>query len=227
MNRFLKQFIYAFFFFFVLCLIFGLFFFFKPKPKEPQLSFKNLEVEWTKFVNVNGQITILTSLLNPNLDFPAEFNYRIRIYNPYGGVIKEVSKSSFIYAGEKKYLIEPGIDIGEESVGRVNLDIHNTSFLKKKVLPPKTEILFKSAKVIDRKYFLKGKIRNNENLPLYHIKLIAFGLEKYRLFLASSTYIQKLDANQETLFEIFFPDVEDIKVLQQPVTIYIEAKYKP
>ena len=226
MNRFLKQFIYAFFFFFVICLIFGLFFLFKSKPKEPQLSFKTLDVEWTKFVNVNGQITILTSLLNPNLDFPAEFDYRIRIYNPYGGMIKEVNKSSFIYAGEKKYLIE-SIDIGEQSVGRVNLDIQKTSFLKKKILSPKTEILFKSTQVIDRNYFLKGKIRNNENLPLYHIKLIAFVLENHHLLLASSTYIQKLDANQETLFEIFFPNVKDIKLLQQPVTIYIEAKYKP
>ena len=232
MNRFLKQFIYFSFFCFVLFLFFGIIFFPKFRAFRARenvsstVQFEPIEVNWVKFVNIgNNKITILSSLINPNLGFTGKFQYHFDVYSPYGNVIAKINGTSFIYGGQKKYLMEPAIKIGNEDVDRVNLLIKNISFTKEKKSIPHLKIISNQVENRNGKFYLRGQVKNEDNLPVSNIKIIAFLLDNNYLKLASSTYIEQLEGKKTVNFEIYLPNFNS-SINQLPFKIWVEAEGK-
>ncbi|MBI1838779.1 MAG: hypothetical protein HYR95_00535 [Candidatus Colwellbacteria bacterium] len=139
MHRFLKQFIYGFLYLSILAVIVGgvYYFYFIPE----QSCFDNIknqnevetdcgggcaacELKTLKLQSDAPQVfsagasrsTILIKIKNPssNYELPS-FDYKIGIVSKFGTPLLRLSGTSYVSPKEDKYLVIPGIDIGEIS----------------------------------------------------------------------------------------------------------------
>src|SRR4030042_1047573 len=67
-----------------------------------------LEAIQIKRFSGDNQAVVTAEVKNPNLNWGADqFSYTFDVYGKNGAKIKSIAKTSFIYAGEIKYLLEP------------------------------------------------------------------------------------------------------------------------
>ena len=151
-SRFLKQLIYGVFY---LAIIFGVGYLLYAPFKSPASCFDNRKNQGETEVDCGGpcpscelkklkpmqvspvsifplgeeQLSALFELKNLNVNYGAErFIYRLSFYDSTGKEIFSVSKSSFIYPGELKYIAEPGLEFDTRQVVRAEAQISNLSW---------------------------------------------------------------------------------------------------
>ena len=79
-------------------------------------------------------VTVITPMENINPIYGAQqFRYALRLLGTNGQIIKTISKTSFIHAGEKTQLIETGIADSRQQITRAEISIehidwHNNHF---------------------------------------------------------------------------------------------------
>lgn len=148
-SRFLKQLIYGIFY---LAVIFGIgYLIYEAVLRGPATCFdnrqnqgetgvdcggpcldcglKNLEpirVSPVSIFSIGGRLSVLFELQNPNVRFGAnEFAYTIKFFGAGNTLASSLTRNSFIYPGEIKYIVEAGLDIDPSGVSRAEAELAN------------------------------------------------------------------------------------------------------
>jgi len=98
---------------------------------------KNLNASWVKTLLAGENKTIVVSgIENPNVEVGSEFSYTVNIFSKAkdalsvskdGTILKTLNSNSFIYAGEKKYLVDV-FDADFKNIDKAEISFLNVKF---------------------------------------------------------------------------------------------------
>lgn len=243
MPRFLKQFIYGFAYLLILGLI-GLgiyerYFIIPPNCSDNiqnqqesgidcggpnclscELKTLNLQIGEPAFFDA-GQFktTAVVKITNPSLNYGSKnFNYEFQVINKLGGAIATrpgLSGTSYISAGETKYLIAPAIDIDPRDVGRVVVNIPSPVWELREKLPVFT-FNFDNLKLVfsGKSPQVSGILKNNSSSTYKAISVIGILFNKAGVAVsASTTELDDIQSFSETPFTIFYSPINNTSVV--------------
>jgi len=162
-----------------------------------------------------GQLktTAVVKIADPSFDYgSSNFNYEFQVINKLGGAMATrpgLSGTSYISAGESKYLIAPAIDIDPRDVGRVIINIQKPDWVLKENLPHYF-LSFGSLKLsINNKSPQVSGILKNDSASTYNaISVIGVLFDKSKNPIsASTTKLNNIQTFSETPFTIFYPAI--------------------
>ncbi|MFA5173378.1 MAG: hypothetical protein WC435_03215 [Candidatus Paceibacterota bacterium] len=242
-NRFLKQFLYGLFYLSVFSLFgFLIFLYFKPSPSCSDLK-KNsdetevdcggscvpceikkssgLKITSKKILSAGNSLsTFLIEISNPLNNFGASsLSYHLSAKNSSGQNIFDKTGASFIYAGESKYIIEPGIELSPDSVSEINIDLKNEEWASRDSFKiPK--IQYRDLKIaVEGKFInVSGSVLNSETVPFPEVLVnVLFYDGVGNILGASKTIIEDIQSFGEKTFFVSHPvinaDLSKTKVL--------------
>ncbi|MEK7574193.1 MAG: hypothetical protein AAB514_01530, partial [Patescibacteria group bacterium] len=190
---------------------------------------KPLTIDWAIALPAReNEIFVLAEIANPNLNFGAQtFSYQFNIIGPFGALLKTVKGQSFIYAGEKKYLLEPPLSINLQDVSRVELSIEKESMFwqsEKELAKPKLSARAVKTEIVDESVTVKGLIKNENPLLISQIKIIAILYNRQgQISNASFATMTGLKGFEERFFSIELPKDDRVNQLDLNQTkIFIE-----
>lgn len=252
--RLVKQMLYVSLYFLVLALIiFGIYYiWFKPAAtcfdnKQNQgetgidcggscqsceiTQLKSLNKDWIKVLPVSEtEISLLAEITNPNLNFGAQsFSYQFQVIGPFGILLKTIDGQSFIYPGEKKYLMEAALKISPTDVSRVELTIATSSIIwqsKEELVRPDLEKNSIKTEITNQTVKVNGLIKNEGPLSVSRVKIFALLFDSQnKLLNASFTAVTDLNGLDEKFFSLNFPKGEWVKQLDANRTeIFLEPE---
>ncbi len=195
---------------------------------------KPLAVDWAMALPAReNEISVLAGIANPNSDFGAQtFSYQFKIIGPFGALLKTVESQSFIYSGEKKYLLEPSLKINFKDISRVELSINKESVVwksKTELAKPDLDTLSYKTEIINGNATVKGILQNKNPLSISQVKIVAilYNSQGSSILNASYTTLTDLKGYEQRAFVIEFPKGDWIKQLAPSKTeIFIEPKSK-
>jgi len=180
-----------------------------------------IEYNWVKYFPADDQTIIVAEIKNLNQNWGADyFNYTFDIYGEGGVKIKSLTKDSFIYSGEIKYLFEP-VEINSKNINDVKISFSNinwrsiTDFSKPDIQTRgiKTESISQDG----NKVLISGVITNNNAFKLSKIKIVGFLFNQNGTPIsASKTELENIKAFEEKPFRINFP--KNISLITTPTT---------
>lgn len=254
MNRLFKQFIYAITQLTLFSLIaYGVYSWFAPNPTcfdnkqnqgEEEIDcggpncptceirhLKPIESLPVQFLDAGGQgrSTILVELRNPNEGWGAQqFNYVINFYNSSSTPVASLSGVSFIYSGEIKYLILPGVVLDSSLVTRSETLISSPNWLQRDVFP-QPKISFRQVKgVIDKKnkqIVVSGNLVNEDSSSFATVNVSAVVSNQVGQPVgASKTLLKDIKAFEERFFQINIPVVDTAIVNLDSIKTLVETK---
>lgn len=185
-----------------------------------ELKHLNLQINEPVFFNA-GQFktTAVVKITNPSFNYNSKsFNYEFQVINKFGGAIATrsgLSGTSYISAGESKYLIAPAIDIDPRDVGRVVVNIPNVAW------DPKTNLTsyslsFKNLKPTfnNKSPQISGILKNNSASSYRSISIVGVLFNKQGdVVNASATKLDHIQSFGETPFTIFYPVMNNIAAI--------------
>lgn len=171
-----------------------------------------IAASWVKYFSADSKIIIAAEIKNSNPNYGArKFTYAFDIYGKNGEKIKTLSKTSFIYPAEIKYLVE-FLEINPKDIGNVQIsfaDFNDFDWLAKDdFFKPEIEPVEIAVKInpIEKKIEASGKVINKSAFLLSKIKVIALLVTANGMFIgASQTELENLAAFDSRPFIIFFP----------------------
>lgn len=250
MSRIGKQFAYGAFYIVVLALIAAGFYFafLKPAPscfdsiqnqKEEGIdcggpcsracipaSIKNIEIvdRILSFEPAPSSISFLARVSNPNLDYATRnFSYQLSLRNASGAVVKSIPGSSFIYAGEVKYIFMPNISVSRSSFDKVDLEINGASWLAANefVGPPQLAVSRVQTNVSNSKVVAEGQATNNDIVSFPRVTILAIFKGKLgQTAGVSQTELDNLSPNESRQFSVSYPAVTDFDISATQVYAY-------
>jgi hypothetical protein len=163
-----------------------------------------------------SHVTLLVRVQNPNTAFAAKnFSYKYEIYDDAGALLtRPIEKSSFIYAGEFKYLIEPNIDVGKSTdINRIvlALDTHPdwvpaSDFPKPQLFAQDQRTMIDADKVR-----VEGVLLNRDALSFQNPELVTLIYSNTgELIGASRTILNAIAPNDTAPFAIDFPPLTNV-----------------
>lgn len=168
-----------------------------------------IEATLVKYFQADNQTIISAEIKNPNPDWAADyFSYVINVYGKNGMVVKSIAKTSYIYAGETKYLVEPAeIDVKNAADVKISFSGEDWKPAKEFPMPStqtrqiRTEISSGSSNVS-----ASGFVANSNAYPLSKTVIVGFLFNKNGVQIgASKTELENLPAFEEKSFRINFP----------------------
>jgi len=178
---------------------------------------------------VNNKTTLLGQIENPNPGFGAQsFSYQFQIFGPFGALLKTIDGQSFVYAGERKYLVEPAISINFQDVKQVKLKIAtSTTVWQSNEQMPKPVLSATSFKteIKGNNVSVNGYIKNQNPLTVAETKIISIIYSSNGVILnASFTTLSNLNGYEERYFDIEIPkgdwtgqmDINQTKIFIEP-----------
>lgn len=230
-NRFLKQFLYGLFFLSIFFIIgFLIYLYFKPSATcsdnkknndETEIDcggscvaceIKNssgLKIISQKIIPAGDNFsTLIFEINNPLSNFGvSDFSYAISLKNSSGSVIYNSTKESFIYPGERKTIIEPGISVSFDSVSKIEIDLKGEKWIAKDYFKiPKVE--YRDLKISPEGKFINvsGIITSGEtvSLPEIIVNVIFYGGQG-ELLGASRTIMEDMESFGEKSFFVSHP----------------------
>ncbi len=166
-----------------------------------------LQVSWLKYFSVNNKTIIMAEIKNPNSDYGADsFFYTFDIYDSLGKKFHTLTKNSFIYSGEIKYLFEANININSDNINKVEISFSDINWKSRGEFPKPDiqtrEIKTESAKPVN----VSGIVVNNNAFGFSKVNIIAFLFNKdgFRIS-ASETELNNLKSFEERFFRAIFP----------------------
>ncbi|OGG43323.1 hypothetical protein A3G50_01480 [Candidatus Jorgensenbacteria bacterium RIFCSPLOWO2_12_FULL_42_11] len=192
---------------------------------------KPLMVNWAVSVPAReNEISLLAEITNSNPNFGAQaFSYQFTIFGPFGALLKTVKGQSFIYTGEKKYLIEPPLKINPQDVSRVELSIEKESVVwqsEKELVKPKLSARSVRTNIADKNITVNGLLKNEYPLLISQVKIITILYNRQnRVSNASFTTLTDLKGFEERFFGVELPKDENVNQLDlNQVKIFIEPR---
>lgn len=244
-SRFLKQFLYGIFYLSVFSLFgFLIFLYFKPSPSCSDLKKNSDETEvdcggscvaceikkssGLKIISKkiipagNNLSTFLIEVSNPIYNFGASsFSYNLSVKNSSGQNIFNKTGMSFIYAGESKYIIEPGIELSPDSVSEIDIDLKNEAWASRDSFKiPK--IQYRDLKIaVEGKFInVSGSVLNGETVPFSNVLVnVLFYDSAENILGASRTIVEDIQSFGEKTFFVSHP-VVNVDLSKTKVFIY-------
>lgn len=230
-NRFLKQFLYGLFYLLVFSSFgFLIFLYFTPSPSCFDLK-KNsdetdidcggscvpceikkssgLNIISRKILPVGSNLsTFLIEISNPLNNFGASsLTYDLSARNSSGQNIFNKTGASFIYAGESKYIIEPGIELSPDSVFEINVDLENEEWASRDSFKA-PKIQYRDLKIAAEGKFINvsGSLLSGETVPFPEILVnVIFYDGNENILGASKTIIEDIQSFGEKTFFVSHP----------------------
>ena len=176
------------------------------------------------FATSPHHVTFLVRITNTNFDFAAKsFDYRFDLSDASGAIIQSVSGTSFIYAGEAKYLIVPNQEISS-SVENVVVAISNPVWAKSSDLGAAPQFVFHSIKtepISSSTIRVSGTITDNDVSAFDKITVIAlFKNSNGMLVGTSQTELDQVIPNEAYDFSVLYPTAQSINLAATEVTAY-------
>jgi len=193
---------------------------------------KNLEpirVSPVSIFDIGGRLSVLFELRNPNVRFGAnEFAYTIEFYGPSNTLVSSLTRNSFIYPGEIKYIVEAGLEIDPSGVRRAEVELANFSWKSREEFSlPRTQVRDLKTE-IDRegnKAEISGVIVNQNSFRLSRVVVsaIIFNSAGARIGV-SKTLAEDTAPFEEKTFTIVALgfDIEDVDT--DATRIYLETR---
>ncbi|KKR88837.1 MAG: hypothetical protein UU85_C0001G0022 [Candidatus Wolfebacteria bacterium GW2011_GWA2_42_10] len=168
-----------------------------------------IQVNWVKYFPTGDKIAVAAEIKNSNANYGADgFSYTLDIYGKNGGKIKSLTRKSFIYAAEIKYIVEP-LEINPRDVSDIRISIADVGWKSKSEFErPKIQIReAKTAMAEDKiKIETSGFVLNNNAFLLSRLRIIGFLANKNGVKISvSKTELENLKAFEDFFFRIAFP----------------------
>jgi hypothetical protein len=161
-----------------------------------------------------GKVDFFAKVENPNAVFGnKKFNYKV-IVSDGGGDSREVREgSSFILPGEKKYIVEPGIDLSEISGGDLKFDLKIIDsewiVFDDQYEKPELQVVNKSySQIVDGVGFseARGLLKNRSPYDFEVIKIqILLKDDQGKTLAINSTQMKTVKSGEERDFRVFWP----------------------
>jgi len=238
MPRFLKQFIYGFFYLALLGIVLGIFYL-ALQPSES--CFDNIQNQNETGIdcgNVCGidcelkyiqpltafrpsifksdsLVSFIVQIRNPNLNYGTDkFEYKINFYDTQDNLLESFDRTSFIYPGETKNIMEVGAGIrgyvnrGEVVVDPKSIDWKHSSQWPKPIL----ETVNIKSVLVENTVAVSGAIKNPSNFLISKIIIGAILKDDWGVLVGmSKTELNNLQPFQESNFQIFIPVSQDVR----------------
>lgn len=155
----------------------------------------------------NGLISLLTEVNNSNLNYGSDnFEYQINFYDAENNLLDSKLRTSFIYAGETKELVEAGLNI-KGRIAKAEIVLGNINW------KPTTEWQTPIIETNNLQFSMNqeaavvnGEARNPSNFQISEIIITAVLLDQFgREIGVSKTEIKNLSPFQKTSFQVFAP----------------------
>lgn len=171
----------------------------------------DLQVTETKIFHPSSGITsVLAVIRNSNLDTAADsFNYTLQLFDLNNNLVLTRSGTSYIYAGEIKYLTD-FISAGAADAARsAELSISSPSWLPEaEFSKPQAVILSRTAEAGENGIQVSGKLANRDTLLLPVVEVGAIFYDRYGYEVGvSKTEVDNLAPNEARDFVIAHPAI--------------------
>jgi hypothetical protein len=185
-----------------------------------------LQISWLKNFPIGKNTIIAAEIKNPNLNWGAEnFSYTFRLYDIYDNEIYTLTKKSFIYSGEVKFIVEPNLNVEMAQIGNIAISFSSINWKSQTEFPrPETQI--RGLKTESGPPLrISGLFLNNNPYGLSRANVLGFIYnQKGDLISASKTELGKTEAFEESSFQITFPQNISPKIVDSSMTkLYVEA----
>ncbi len=178
----------------------------------------------------DGLISFIAQIKNPNLHYGSDrFEYKINFYDAQNSLLDSLDRTSFIYAGEAKNIIEAAVRVpgfvyrGEAIVDLATISWKPSSDWQAPILDT---IGIKSV-LKDNGVAVSGSVKNPSNFLISKIAISAIFKDGWGTPLAvSKTTTDNLSPFQERSFQIFSPISSSVQksIDLKATQILIEAR---
>ncbi len=183
-------------------------------------------------IKVNGAVSAVISLTNPNILFGADdFIYTLNIYGVDGAKLASASKNSFIYPAEtNRIIIEPNIKLSTDLIRKPELVITNPNWIPADQFKrPVVQTRQVKAEVSNQQITVTGLVSNLESfgIPRSNVGALAFRTMpdgSRQPIGASKTLLQDIRPFEERAFKIVFPVTEPITSKDLSIDVVVDAR---
>lgn len=168
------------------------------------------------FNPVPDRVSVLLKLRNPNVEFGAkQVGYTVRVYGENPSSTLDIVGSTFLYAGEIKYvpLIRPTASIGRATRADISIATSTTTWLPASLMSKPAIRIQDAQTTADNQQGVRvaGRVINDDVLPVTNVSVSAlfFGING-GVVGVSQTELPSLDAGESISFLIVHPPITGI-----------------
>jgi len=174
---------------------------------------KNLQpiaIGATTLFSQDRVFSVAAELINPNSAFAASaFDYQIILKDASGSVLRAITNSSFLYAGERKKIVEAGVRITQGIPVEVSVIINPESIIRKPAqafIRPEIEVRDVIAAIESGQVVISGYVTNINNFVITKIIINGSAINSAGAAVGvSKTEIRNVAAFGVENFKIFIP----------------------
>ncbi len=174
------------------------------------------------------ETTVLFELRNPNVNYGADhISYFLDLFDGAGATTTSIAGSTFIYPGEIKILLHPGIQVAPWRVTRATLRIGDTSWKSAEIFRSPSLQLREMSVTADTSHaraVVTGMVSNKSLLILSHltvdIVIVDAAGEKIA---ASKTVLENLGVDETRSFQVTVPGGNSPSIIPDQVKVFFEA----
>lgn len=167
-------------------------------------------------------VSVLVQIINSNQDYAAKsFDYDLKLTDRNGSV-SDITGSSFIYAGDLKYLAFVNIAAGEPAASfTADFQIQNTDWAKDTDFQkPSVTIQNKSTFVLPDHMEVQGKFLNGDPAPLTKATVVALLFDSgNNLIGVSQTETDNVASGEARAFTVTFPLISGVNISNTQVFV--------
>lgn len=190
---------------------------------------KPIKVLPVRVFPVDKTTSALIELRNPNTNLGADkFDYELNFYDANGEKIFSLTKDSFIYPGEIKYIAEINLDVDYEKIDRTEFKISGESWVLANEFPsPKVSTRevtteFDSAK---KQIVASGILVNENPFDLSRASVSAILVNTLGVEIGiSETLVTDIKSFEERVFKIVLPTTDKLDFDPRETKIFVEAR---
>jgi len=153
--------------------------------------------------------TVLIRIKNPNTTVGAEsFDYRIELVDKDGAPLAELVNSSFMYAGEEKIIVEPGISVTTGVPAKANIQFNDSVVWKssQEFNESRVEVVGIQSIQEQTRVVVRGVVKNTVNTSLSQAVVSVILVDTLGVrSSASRVILRNLEPFEEREFSVFVP----------------------
>ncbi len=163
--------------------------------------------------------TLVLEISNPSMNYGLrKFDYTLEIFSKFGPSVRKIPRFASLYPGEKKFIVESGIDINPNEIGNVVFTVINPNWEKASELgtPPPLQLSVTSISDAAPSKVVQGRVQNTSAKRIDFVIIAALGYDTAGdLYRAATAELKNLEPGLVYDFKIFLPQLNysDIKVV--------------
>ncbi|HEY4499797.1 MAG TPA: FxLYD domain-containing protein [Candidatus Paceibacterota bacterium] len=174
-------------------------------------------------------VTVVAPMENLNLIYGAQqLQYALKLIDNSGQIIKTISKTSFIHAGEKTQFVETGIADARQQIARAEITIANINWQPTEGWwQPALTIKEIQTNVGQQQTTVQGIVANTNNFIVTQVVLRALVADSFGAIVgASKTTLETLQPFEERTFQInIVPDSALLNsVVPEATELFVSAR---